>query len=141
MLKTLKIGCYEYKVKEVECVNKYESRAGEIDFFKRRIKLDKDMCERQKNEILLHEAIHGLEEFMGFVLEEEVVSKLGKGLAMVFYDNPELIKQFTTSNKTSFVKLTPQIKMPTSCTVEEVVEESEKRLAEELKNRDPRLYT
>ncbi|BFH70588.1 phage protein [Paenibacillus dendritiformis] len=95
MVNDIKIGCYTYHVEEVECVNKFTPRAGEIDYFARKIRIDKDMDEAQKRETLMHEIIHGLEDFMCFELEEEQVMKLGKGLAMVFKDNAEILKRFT----------------------------------------------
>lgn len=91
MIKQVKIGCHLYQVSEVESVNKFEPRKGEIDYFQRLIKIDKDMTDRDKRETLLHEIIHGIEEFMGIDLEESQIRKLGAGLAMVLEDNPELL--------------------------------------------------
>jgi hypothetical protein len=91
MLSKIKIGYQNYDVIEVECVNKYEPRKGEIDYFSRQIRIDRDMTVEDKTETLLHEIIHGLDEFMGIGLKEEQVRKLGAGLAMVLGDNPDLL--------------------------------------------------
>ncbi|MFC4305779.1 hypothetical protein ACFO1S_20320 [Cohnella boryungensis] len=48
------------------------------------------MTKLDKRETLIHEIIHGIDEFMGIKLEESQVRKLGAGLAMVFQDNPDL---------------------------------------------------
>jgi len=90
MNRTVKIGYLTYEITEVESVNKFESRKGEIDYFSRQIRIDKDMTLQDKKETLIHEIIHGVEEFMGINLEEDHVRKLGVGLAMVIRDNPEL---------------------------------------------------
>ncbi|WP_339063579.1 hypothetical protein [Tepidibacillus marianensis] len=91
-MKKVKIGCFVYDVQEVKSVNKYEPRKGEIDYFERVIKIDEDMCEQDKKETLIHEIIHGIDEFMGIGLGEEQVKKLGHGLAMMLLDNPDIIK-------------------------------------------------
>lgn len=92
-MEKIKIGCFEYSIKEVNSVNKYEPRKGEIDFFERTIKIDGDMNDLDKNETLIHEIVHGIDEFMAVGLEEEQIKKLGHGLAMVLLDNPELLKR------------------------------------------------
>lgn len=86
----MKIGCYRYEVKEVKSVNKFEARKGEIDFYEKVIRLDEDMSPNDKLETLLHEIVHGIDDFMDVGLEENQVKKLGHGLAMVFMDNPDL---------------------------------------------------
>ena len=92
MRRAIKIGCHEYEVQEVECVNKYETRNGEIDHIQRVIKIDKGLKDDDKREVLLHEIIHGLEEFMVLNLEEDDVTRLAKGLWMVLKDNPGLFR-------------------------------------------------
>lgn len=91
MLKKVKIGCFQYDIVEVKTVNKYEPRKGEIDFFERVIKIDSDMTLQDKQETMLHEIIHGIDEFMGVGLKEAQVKKLGTALAMVLTDNPGLL--------------------------------------------------
>ena len=86
----VKIGHHQYEIEETESVNKFEPRKGEIDFYNRKIRIDKDMTDADKRETLIHEILHGLEDFMGFQLEESEIRKLGCGLAMVFVDNPQL---------------------------------------------------
>jgi hypothetical protein len=93
MISKIKIGYANYEVLEVECVNKFEPRKGEIDLFNRQIRIDRNMTTEDKRETLLHEIIHGLDEFMKIELDEDQVRKLGAGLAMVLEDNPSL---FTT---------------------------------------------
>lgn len=90
MLENVKIGCQIYRIIEVGCVSKYEPRKGEIDLYHREIRIDRGMTKLDKRETLIHEIIHGIDEFMGIKLEESQVRKLGAGLAMVFQDNPDL---------------------------------------------------
>lgn len=87
----VKIGYSTYQIVEVECVNKFEPRKGEINFFERQIRIDRNLAPQDKKETLLHEIIHGIEEFMGMELEEDQVRTLGAGLAMIFRDNPNLL--------------------------------------------------
>lgn len=91
MVSKIKIGYQIYDVVEVECVNKFEPRKGEIDLYKRQIRIDREMTEHDKLETLIHEVIHGIDEFMGVSLEEAQVRKLGAGFAMVIMDNPKFI--------------------------------------------------
>lgn len=87
----VKIGYLVYQIVEVDCVNKFEPRKGEIDYFQRQIRIDKDLTSQDKKETLIHEIIHGIDDFMGIELDESQVRKLGAGLAMVFEDNSELM--------------------------------------------------
>lgn len=91
VLAKIKIGCFQYTITEVKSVSKFEPRKGEIDLLQRAIKIDSDMTPQDKQETLLHEIIHGIDEFMRIGLEEEQVKKLGAALAMVLIDNPGLI--------------------------------------------------
>ena len=91
MIEKVKIGCFKYDVVEVKSVNKLEPRKGEIDFLQRVIRIDSDMTPQDKKETLLHEIVHGVDEFMTIKLEEEQVKKLGAALAMVLMDNPGLL--------------------------------------------------
>lgn len=86
----VKIGYQTYKVVEVPCVNKFEPRAGEIDYMNGIIRIDADMADDRKFETLWHEIIHGIDEFMAVDLTEEQVRRLGRGLAVVLTDNPQL---------------------------------------------------
>lgn len=104
MLKQVKIGYLKYQVVEVESVNKFEPRKGEIDLYQRQIRIDKDMTDQDKRETLLHEIIHGLDEFIGIDLEESQVRKLGAGLATVFEDNPELLSTSLSSFFLFYIK-------------------------------------
>ena len=92
MLKSVKIGCYSYCVEEVPQVSKTAALKGQIDHFARVIRIDRDMSRCDKIEALIHEAIHGIDEFMHLNLSENLVGKLGVAVAMVLMDNPDLCR-------------------------------------------------
>lgn len=92
MLEQIKIGHLIYRIVEVESVNKFEPRKGEIDYYQRQIRIDKDMTEQDKKETLLHEIIHGIDDLMGIELDESQTRKLGVGLTTVIQDNPTLLR-------------------------------------------------
>jgi hypothetical protein len=97
MIDKIKIGCYTYNVSEVDVVEKYTSAVGYIDFNTKTIKIDKEVKDNFKLEILFHEVLHGIDNFMGIGLEEAEIEKLGKGLTMVLKDNPALIDMVSAS--------------------------------------------
>lgn len=92
MIEKVKIGCFTYEVVSVDIVNKFNPSKGEIDYIKKIIKLDETMTESDRRETILHEVIHGIDHFLEIELEEEQVRKIGRGLAMVLLDNPNLLK-------------------------------------------------
>ena len=81
---TISILGIPYKVLEVECVNKGEPRKGEIDFIKCEIRIDKDMPNNLKEQVLMHEIIHAICDLQGFfdIGENENVVQ---GLATALY--------------------------------------------------------
>lgn len=92
MINKVKIGHRTFKVVEVECVDKHESLAGQINYYDSVIKIDSGLDKDHKKETLLHEIIHGVEDFMNLDLEENEVQQLGRGLMMVIKDNPRLLE-------------------------------------------------
>lgn len=92
MLDQVKIGHNHYTLKEVPVVNVTGSLKGEIDYIDRTIKIAEFITDDDKRETLIHEIVHGIDEFMGIDLNEEQVVKIGKGLAMVMTDNPKLFR-------------------------------------------------
>jgi hypothetical protein len=92
MIDNVKIGNQTYVIFEVECVDKHDSLAGQIKFLESEIRILQDLPHDLKQETILHEVIHGIENFFDLDLEEEEVKMLGRGLTMVFKDNPELLE-------------------------------------------------
>lgn len=93
MIDKVKIGNQTYDVFEVECVDKHDTLKGMIKYYDSVIRIDNGMTLEQKQETLLHEIIHGVEQFMNLDLEEDEVKQLGRGLHMVFKDNPSLLDE------------------------------------------------
>lgn len=54
-----------YSVEEVDIVNKFFPRNGEIDFQSQIIKIDKGLTEDRKAVVLIHEVLHGELEALG----------------------------------------------------------------------------
>jgi hypothetical protein len=92
MIDKVKIGNQTYEIIEVECVDKHSSLAGQIKFYDSIIRIDKGLSTEQKQETIIHEVLHGIEYFMGMDLEEDVIKQFGRGLTMVFKDNPRLLE-------------------------------------------------
>jgi hypothetical protein len=92
MIQSVKIGNQTYEIKEVECVDKHDTLAGQIRFYDSIIKIDSGLTNEQKIETILHECLHGVEYFMGLDLEEHIIRQLGKGLSMLFKDNKHLVE-------------------------------------------------
>ena len=65
MIKEISILGISYQIHEVESVSKTESLMGQIDFIKQCIFIDKSLSKERKEEVLLHEIIHGIAEATG----------------------------------------------------------------------------
>lgn len=91
MIEKVKIGHVNYEVIEVDCIDVHQPLDGQILFYDQLIKIREGLFDEKKRETLLHEILHGIEDHFELDLEEEVIVKFGKGLAMVFMDNPELL--------------------------------------------------
>jgi hypothetical protein len=63
---------------------------GRIDYNNPIIELRKSNTLEQQKATLLHEIIHGLDDFLNLGFEEEEVLLLANGLYSVFIDNPDI---------------------------------------------------
>ncbi len=68
-MKTINILGHNYKIEEVEQVDKNQRLFGEINYVDQTIKIEKGLTPDKKFEVLIHEIIHGIFEALGF--EEE----------------------------------------------------------------------
>lgn len=87
MERTINILGIPYEVREVECVNKGEPRKGEIDFVNCEIRIDKDMPQELKEQVLMHEILHAICDLQGFYEigeNENVVQGLATALHHTF---------------------------------------------------------
>ena len=76
-IKKLKILATEYKVEEVEQIDKYQRLLGQIEYTEQTIKIDKNISEDMKKETLIHEILHGILEKLGYDLvlkENQLIS-------------------------------------------------------------------
>lgn len=62
----IKILGMTYKAAEVECVNKEEMRKGEINFLTNEIRIDKNMPDDLKEQVLIHEVLHAIFDLLGY---------------------------------------------------------------------------
>lgn len=60
---------------------------GIIEHDNKKIYLNERFNKDQQNETLLHEVIHGIDEFMNIGLTEDQVERLGKGMYLVLKEN------------------------------------------------------
>ena len=78
-----------YHVEEVDCVNKFEPRKGEINFMTNEIRIDKSLPKDLKEQTLLHEIIHAICDLLGMdeLCEDETkVQGLATALHQVLSD-------------------------------------------------------
>ncbi len=90
----VKIMATEYTVLEVEQIDKGKRVLGEIDYIEQVIKLEKELNEDLKKEILIHEILHGILEKLGFDdlnNDEQKVQSIASTLYQVLKDNTNLV--------------------------------------------------
>ena len=76
-----------YTVNEVECVNKAEPRKGEINYLTNEIKLDKNMPQTLKEQVLMHEILHATFDLLGLselAEDEKAVQSIATALHQIF---------------------------------------------------------
>jgi hypothetical protein len=91
--KQVKIGgkVYEVKITDDEIIRR--DLRGEIDYFQLFINIAKShISESGQKEVLIHEVVHGMFDFMGWMQDEERVSLLASALYALIVDNPEMFE-------------------------------------------------
>lgn len=76
-----------YEVQEVDVVNKVEPRRGEINYLTNVIRIDKNMPETLKEQVLMHEILHAVFDLIGLDElgeDEEKVQSIATALHHVF---------------------------------------------------------
>lgn len=76
-----------YQIQEVEVVNKEEPRKGEIDFLTGVIKIDKNMPQELKEQVLMHEILHAVCDLLGYeklCFDEKKVQGLATAIHQIF---------------------------------------------------------
>lgn len=89
-IKELKILATEYKVEEVEQIDKYQRLLGQIEYAEQTIKIDKNISEDMKKEILIHEILHGVLEKLGYDEineDEQKVHSIASTMYLVLKEN------------------------------------------------------
>lgn len=86
-IKKLKILATEYKVEEVEQIDKYQRLLGQIEYTEQTIKIDKNISEDMKKETLIHEILHGILEKLGY---EDLKRGRTKGTQYCSYHVPSV---------------------------------------------------
>lgn len=93
-MEKVKIMATDYKIEEVEQIDKDRRILGEIDYINQTIKLEKGLPNELKKEILLHEILHGILEKLGFDAlnnDEQKVQSIASTLYLVLKDNASLM--------------------------------------------------
>ena len=99
MISKIKIGNKIYRViedDEIESLN----ILGNINYVKAEIKIYPKQDEQSIADILAHEAVHGMLDFMGeddLSKSEGTVNRIANGVLMLIRDNPELFLKFARS--------------------------------------------
>lgn len=89
-IKKLKILATEYKVEEVEQIDKYQRLLGQIEYTEQTIKIDKNISEDMKKETLIHEILHGILEKLGYEElneDEQKVHSIAATMYLVLKEN------------------------------------------------------
>lgn len=89
-LKNIKIMATEYALEEVEQIDKYQRLLGEINYSEQKIKLDKNISDDLKKEVLIHEIFHGILEKLGYYelnADETKVQSIASTLYLVLKEN------------------------------------------------------
>lgn len=99
---TLRIGPYNYAVQFSEKVigDHNEALYGHIIFESQLVKIQSGLSPERTAAILLHEAIHGIDEYMGIGLNEEQTKRLATGLLAFLRDNHLLRTELQPQTKT-----------------------------------------
>ena len=91
MVDKIKIGDQNYSVRIDRGLVYDTDNIGQIDYRKAKIRVAPELSEQLTHNVLVHEAIHGMMYFMGFVdHEEDTVIRIANGLCMLIKDNPKL---------------------------------------------------
>ena len=86
-MKELDILGVKFTVEEVEVVNKFEARKGEINYLTNEIRIDKSMPVSLKNQTLMHEILHAIFDLLGYqglAEDEEKVQGIATALHQIF---------------------------------------------------------
>ncbi len=89
-IKKVKILATEYDVEEVEQIDKYTRLLGQIEYTEQKIKIDKNISEDLKREVLLHEILHGIFEklnYEGINNDEQKVHSIASTMYLVLKEN------------------------------------------------------
>lgn len=89
-IKNVKILATKYDVEEVEQIDKYTRLLGQIEYTEQKIKIDKNISEDMKQEVLLHEILHGILEKLGYEDlngDEQKVHSIASTMYLVLKDN------------------------------------------------------
>lgn len=90
-MKEINILGMTYRIEEVDCVNKFEPRKGEIDFMTNEIRIDKSLPIDLKEQVLTHEILHAVFDLLGMdelCEDENKVQSLATALHQVFSEQP-----------------------------------------------------
>lgn len=89
-VKKIKILATEYRVEEVEQIDKYQRLLGQINYCDQSIFIDKNISEDMKRETLIHEILHGILEKLGYTEinnDEQKVQSIASTLYLVLKEN------------------------------------------------------
>lgn len=87
MVRDINILGVIYTVEEVDTVNKTDPRRGEINYLTNEIKIDKNMPESLKGQVLMHEILHATFDLIGLdklAEDEKKVQSIATALHQIF---------------------------------------------------------
>ena len=99
-MEKIRILSCDYDVIEVDHLSRSEHLMGQVDYVEQVIKLERDLKDDRKAEVLLHEVLHCVFFSLGDNdLEEAFLSRLSAALAQVLRDNPDFTGLFLRLRK------------------------------------------
>ena len=97
---SVKIGGITYKVKECAAPSEEDPNVdGQILYSKQELRLKSEMAEEYKENVFIHEIIHGVLELIGVEQDENLVIRLSNAIHQVIKDNPDIFKEVSAVGK------------------------------------------
>lgn len=126
--KTVKIAGITYKIKEVEDLSEQTDNIGQIFYNRGLIQLDSKLNRDRKEQVFIHEVLHGCFHEAGIEdQDEDVINRVGIVLYQVLKENNLTFGRNDTSK-------------PAMLPIDAQLEKISKEIMDKMKVRVPKLY-
>ena len=87
----IKIGARDIRVREIDHLSDDADRWGDYNPRTGTIRIEADIPDDMKNEMVLHEIVHVISDIYGVRLKEKQICVIGAVLYQILKDNPGLV--------------------------------------------------